>query len=395
MTFPVEPGMQNPPPSQAASGTLSLSADPVIPRTVATAVASKKKERMPALDGLRGLAAISVVISHLPTKTLFWEKVNFGECGVFLFFVLSGFLMTHLHLRQPINAVNVRRFCVARVARIVPLYYAIVLVAFAVSMLTQVDFHYRMDLADLVRLLAFAGSVDVFWSVGPEFQFYGFFVLLWWIPTLRGRARTIALTLLGVFVVASYLASPYLPGILFVSKLHIFLGGVGIALLRNWWGARAPVQPRVIALLQLLACAAVLVMLLPYPHMLLPLFPEADVARFSVWYYVDLPRVLLAGLVVLAFSYRSAASDALLGNGLVGDLGRASFPIYLLHRPVMDVMDKLGLFARLDPWVSGIGCILVVVLLSSLVNRLWETPARVWITARLGAAPKHAAPARA
>ncbi|WP_244671960.1 acyltransferase family protein [Pseudoxanthomonas spadix] len=382
MTFPVEPGMQNPPPSQAASGTLSLSADPVIPRTVATAVASKKKEHMPALDGLRGLAAISVVVAHLPTKTAFWEKVSFGECGVFLFFVLSGFLMTHLHLQQPINVVNVRRFCVARVARIVPLYYAIVLMAFAVSMLTQVDFHYRMDLADLVRLLAFAGSVDVFWSVGPEFQFYGFFLLLWWIPSLRGRSRTIALALLGVFVVASYVASPYLPGILFVSKLHIFLGGIGIALLRHWWGARVQTRAHVVALLQLMACAALWVMLLPYPHMLLPVFPQADVAQLSAWYYTDLPRVLLAALVVLAFSYRSALSDLLLGNGLASELGRSSFSIYLLHRPVIDVMTALGLFDRLDPWSAGIGCIVATVLLAWLANRALETPARVWITRR-------------
>jgi peptidoglycan/LPS O-acetylase OafA/YrhL len=347
---------------------------------------------MPALDGLRGLAAISVVVAHLPTKTPFWEKVSFGECGVFLFFVLSGFLMTHLHLRQPVNAVTVRRFCVARVARIVPLYYTIVLVAFAVSMLTQADFHYRMDLMDLARLLAFVGSVDVFWSVGPEFQFYGFFLLLWCIPSLRGRARNLALALLGVFLLASYAASPYLPGILFVSKLHIFLGGVGIALLRAWWSARAQPQAGAIPVLQLFACAAILVMLLPYAHMLLPVFPERDVAQISAWYYTDLPRVLLAALVVLAFSYRTALSDLLLGNGLVSELGRSSFSIYLLHRPVIDVMTALGWFARLNPWVAGIACIVATVLLASLVNRMLETPARLWLTRRFSPPRAQGAP---
>lgn len=345
---------------------------------------------MPALDGLRGLAAISVVVAHLPTKTPFWSTVSFGECGVFLFFVLSGFLMTHLHLQQVFDRRNILRFCVARVARIVPLYYTIVLVAFAVSMLTSLDFHYRMGVIDLARLLAFVGSVDVFWSVGPEFQFYGFFLLLWCIPSLRGRARTIALLLLGAFVLASYAASPYLPGILFVSKLHIFLGGVGVALLRAWLAARSQPGQRATALLQLLACAAVFVLLLPYPHMLLPVFPEADVAKISAWYYTDLPRVLLAALVVLAFSWRTTISDVLLGNGLVSELGRSSFSIYLLHRPVIDVMTSLGLFARLNPWVAGIGCIAATVLLSSLVNRILETPARLWITRRFSP-PQHKA----
>ncbi|WDS36994.1 acyltransferase [Pseudoxanthomonas sp.] len=349
---------------------------------------------MPALDGLRGLAAISVVIAHLPIKTQFWESVSFGECGVFLFFVLSGFLMAHLHLQEPINRTNVQRFCVARVARIVPLYYTIVLAAFAVSALTQADFHYRMDLMGLARLLAFVGSVDVFWSVGPEFQFYGFFLLLWCIPGLQARTRTIAVTLLGAFVVASYASSPYLPGILFVSKLHIFLGGVGIALLRHWWTTRSPPTARIIQMLQLLACAAILVLLLPYPRMLLPLFPAADVAQISGWYYADLPRVALAALIVLAFSYRSTLSDALLGNGPASELGRSSFSIYLLHRPVIDLMTALHLFDRLNPWVSGLGCILATVLLASLVNRVLETPARLWLIGKFSPPRAQSLPAR-
>lgn len=388
--------MQNPPSLQAASGMFSLSADPV--STTPARAADKKeheKEHMPALDGLRGLAALSVVIAHLPVKAVFWDKFNFGECGVFLFFVLSGFLMTHLHLRQPYDAPRVRRFCVARIARIVPLYYAVVVLAYAASLLTQADFHYRMGTMDFVRLLAFIGSVDVFWSVGPEFQFYGFFLLLWCIPSLHGRARTIALWLLAAFVMGSYAASPYLPGVLFASKLHIFMGGVGIALLRAWLATRGWSRPGRTATLQVLACAAVVLLLVPYPHMLLPVFPERDVAEISLWYYTDLPRVLLAALVVLAFSYRSRVSDLLLGNGLVAELGRSSFSIYLLHRPVMDVMHKLGLFARLNPWVSGIGCVVLVVLLASLVNRLWETPARHWVTHKLGRPLPQGAPAGA
>jgi len=389
--------MQNSPHLQAASGmlTLTLPAEPVSATTTRTRIANKKKEHLPALDGLRGLAALSVVIAHLPVKAVFWEKLNFGECGVFLFFVLSGFLMTHLHLQQPFDAPRVRHFCVARIARIVPLYYAVVVLAYVVSLLSRADFHYRMDTLDFIRQLAFVGSVDVFWSVGPEFQFYGFFVLLWCIPSLPGKARTIALWVLGAFVIGSYAASPYLPGVLFVSKLHIFLGGIGIALLRDWLGARGQPRPGHAGFLQILACLALVGLLAPYPHMLLPVFPERDVTQISAWFYADLPRVLLAALVVLAFSYRSKASDLLLGNGLVSELGRTSFSIYLLHRPVMDVMDALGLFQQLNPWASGIACVVAVILLSSLVNRVWETPARHWVTDKLGRAGKQGAAARA
>ncbi|SEL11000.1 Peptidoglycan/LPS O-acetylase OafA/YrhL, contains acyltransferase and SGNH-hydrolase domains [Pseudoxanthomonas sp. GM95] len=386
--------MQQSPHLQAAQGTIALPDAPPLP-SVNTTTKGKAKEHMPALDGLRGLAALSVVIAHLPTKTWAWEQVNFGETGVFLFFVLSGFLMAHLHLQQPFDAQRLRRFGVARVARIVPLYYTVVLIAYAVSVLTQADFHYRMDTVALVRLLAFVGSTDVFWSVGPEFQFYGFFLLLWGITALHGKARTLALLVLGAFAIACYFGSPYLPGVLFISKLHIFLGGVAIALLRHALATRGQ-QPdaRGIGALQLLACAAVVGMLFPYHQMLLPLFPAQDVAQISAWYYTDLPRVLLAALVVLAFSYRNKVSDLLLGNGLVSELGRSSFSIYLLHRPVIDVMTYFGLFERLNPSVAGIGCLVATVLLASLVNRILETPARLWITRRFTPSGAHSAIAR-
>ncbi len=378
--------MQNPPALQAVPSMSNRLAEAAATTHAPAHMPSAdiKKEHMPALDGLRGLAALSVVIAHLPIKNVFWEKFNFGECGVFLFFVLSGFLMTHLHLQQPFDVGHVRRFCVARIARIVPLYYAVVVLAFLVSQFSQVDFHYRMGTFDFIRLLAFVGSVDVFWSVGPEFQFYGFFLMLWCIPSLPNRAKGIALWGLGAVVIGSYATSPYLPGVLFLSKLHIFLGGVGVAVLRTWLSARARPTPGSVAMLQVLACVALVELLVPYPRMLLPVFPADDVAGLSAWYYADLPRMLLAALVVLACSYRSKVSDLLLGNSLVSELGRTSFSIYLLHRPVMDVMDALGLFRRLNPWVSGIACVITVVLLSCLVNRLWETPTRHWITDKLG-----------
>lgn len=383
--------MQPSPTLQAAAGLAAAQAD--VPRAAhVPPSAVSKKQHMPALDGLRGLAAISVVISHLPTKTPFWGTVNFGECGVFLFFVLSGFLMAHLHLQQPFTGPALRRFCVARIARIVPLYYTVVLISFLVTQVWNPEFHYTMSVTQLIRQLAFVGSVGVFWSVGPEFQFYGFFLVLWAIPQLQGAMRTLALILLALFALACYATSPYLPGVLFVSKLHIFLGGVAVAMTRWWLANRAGPNTAMVRALQLAACAAVVGLLLPYPHMMLPVFPAADVSEISKWYYTDLPRVVLAGVVVLGFSYRTAMSDALLGNRLVSELGRSSFSIYLLHMPVMDVMHHFGLFERLGPWGSSLCCIAAVVLLSSLVNRMFESPARRWVTERLGPA-RHRQPA--
>ncbi|AER56434.1 putative acyltransferase [Pseudoxanthomonas spadix BD-a59] len=382
------------PPLQVEPGRSILPADPGISPHDTGISTTTDKEHMPALDGLRGLAAAIVLFSHLHLFT--GDTDNLGRGGVLLFFALSGFLMAHLHLRQSINAVSVRRFCAARIARIVPLYYSVVILGYLSTQVLGLEAFskYDMDTLQLARLLLFVGKVSVFWSVGPEFQFYGFFVLIWAITALSGVWRTYALVALGVFAVACYLASPTLPGILFVSKLQIFMVGIAAAMLRWWLAAHYPLPGAGKVILQLAACAGILALVMPSTRMFLPLFPAASVAEHSRWYYADLPRVLLAGLAVLAFSYSTWASNQLLGNWLMRELGRVSFSIYLLHEPVIGLMRVTGFFEDLNPWVAAALCLTLSALVSSAVNRLFETPARIWLSRKL-AAPRQLAAAPA
>lgn len=379
------------PPLQVEPGSSSLPADPAAPSD--TSKPTIDKEHMPALDGLRGLAAMIVLISHL--HLFHFSTDNLGRGGVLLFFALSGFLMAHLHLKQSFNATSLRRFCAARIARIVPLYYAVVLLAYLATHVLGLEAFktYAMDTGQLLRLLAFVGSVSVFWSVGPEFQFYGFFVLMWAITVLHGNWRRLALVALAIFAVACYAASPRLPGILFVSKLQIFLAGVAAALLRWWLAEHAPLDARGKGVLQLAACGAVLLLVMPSERMLLPTFPAAAVAEHSRWYYADLPRVVLAGFAVLAFSYSTWASNRLLGNPLARELGRSSFSIYLLHEPVIGIMRVTGLFTQLGPWAASALCVVLSTLLAALVNRIYETPARIWLSRKLAPPRAVGAPA--
>jgi hypothetical protein len=72
---------------------------------------------IPELESLRGLAALGVLICHLPRG--FW----FGETGVDLFFVLSGFLITRIIVNQKNERGFLQKFYARRSLRIFPIYY--------------------------------------------------------------------------------------------------------------------------------------------------------------------------------------------------------------------------------------------------------------------------------
>ena len=79
-------------------------------------------EHFPILDGLRGVAAMAVVVSHSAGLGFLPEYiVGLGQLGVATFFALSGFLMAHLYLRRSFTAGELKTYSIARVARILSL----------------------------------------------------------------------------------------------------------------------------------------------------------------------------------------------------------------------------------------------------------------------------------
>src|SRR6476620_6854887 len=91
---------------------------------------------LPALDGLRGVAILAVMIHHFGggvahggagIELWFSRLVGTGWCGVDLFFVLSGFLITGILLDARGAPAALRNFYARRILRIFPLYYGLLL----------------------------------------------------------------------------------------------------------------------------------------------------------------------------------------------------------------------------------------------------------------------------
>jgi peptidoglycan/LPS O-acetylase OafA/YrhL len=184
----------------------------------------------PNLNGVRFIAAFWVIVHHIEQ---FKEKFGFanhifytrfirqlGPLGVFLFFVLSGFLITTLLLveKQKTNTVDIKKFYVRRILRIWPLYYLIVILGLFV--LPQIEFLNIPDETPLIgvdltqKIVLYAlilpnivtgvfkhiPFVSQNWSIGVEEQFYYF-----WPWVIRQSKTTKLLSVMAFFLVFFYL----------------------------------------------------------------------------------------------------------------------------------------------------------------------------------------------
>lgn len=92
----------------------------------------KMINRLPVLDGLRGIAAIAVVVYHIGQSTGVTLAVPFGFLAVDLFFMMSGFVITRTYEDRISRQLSVRKFMLLRIARLYPVLLFSVIAAIAV-----------------------------------------------------------------------------------------------------------------------------------------------------------------------------------------------------------------------------------------------------------------------
>jgi acetyltransferase len=163
--------------------------------------------RSARIESLRAVAALSVLAGHVWLYSQGWSDASYphrlveaGRYGVWLFFALSGYLLFWPFARSALGQggpIDLRRYALNRVLRILPLYYVVVIV------LLVVDQHggsfgqwVRFGTLTESFFRSTVGTVDTpIWSLVVEAQFYLLLPLLAWLLLRGGNARRAALGL--------------------------------------------------------------------------------------------------------------------------------------------------------------------------------------------------------
>jgi peptidoglycan/LPS O-acetylase OafA/YrhL len=286
----------------------------------------------PSLDGLRCLAVVAVVWHHTAPHIPMLPMTARGFLGVDMFFVLSGFLIVTLLLRErdQHGRISLRDFYMRRTLRIFPLYYAIVLGLAALVWLRPQMSMAGSYLQDLPWLLTYTsnwagvtGLLAIAWSLAAEEQFY----LVW--PAVERLFSRWALPIWIVALVVNQalnfrvfdewlppgrrhadleiLQATFTPILFGVALAHVLHRREGWQRVAPWLGRRTTPLVLLVALV-LLANAPV------------------DIAG-GLRLGIHVVMVLLLGSLVV----RSDTLGGLLTWGPIVRIGLVSYGVYLLH----------------------------------------------------------------
>ena len=178
--------------------------------------------RIPSLDGLRAISILIVMLSHVSGTVNFKQLpfshmlFSFGPFGVKVFFVISGFLITMLLVKEEKakGSVSLGKFYFRRAFRILPVAYTFILVLALLAVLGVIYLpkYNLLFAATFTMNHVREGSwlTGHLWSLSIEEQFYLVWPLLFLLSTGRTRERICVAVLLGapVLRIATYYFAP-------------------------------------------------------------------------------------------------------------------------------------------------------------------------------------------
>jgi peptidoglycan/LPS O-acetylase OafA/YrhL len=332
------------------------------------------------LDGIRGIAALMVFCHHLCFTDLnpaAWTGIihgiavvtSFWDAGVDVFFVLSGFLITSILIRDRKSPNYYQDFYWKRALRILPLYAICALV-----LLLTVPGSGRFVLLCVFFLANFAHVFHVpapgpFWSLAIEEQFY----LLWptvvrrrSIATLRHWALAIILTVIALRCLFAWFGH-YNYWFTFLRCDGLALGALLACMLERCQRVGQGLAARRGVLLRMLGGGAVILAL----AQLIPSTPPRSIAYHSAMQATGI-SLLCSGLVGLAIAYSGHRWLAPLRSNVLIFFGLISYAFYMFHLFVLSTYDRVRgplESGNVTGYLTRIVVVLVVTIVLALLSR--------------------------
>ena len=338
-------------------------------------------QALPALTGLRGIAACWVLLyhvdgllgSHLPGVKYFWFFKS-GFRGVDLFFLLSGFVLMHANgddFRR-FRVAELKRFAVLRFTRIYPLNTVVLglivtLVFLSPSyhdstraLYTPLGFFETLTLSNRWLIKESGAWNGPTWSLSYEVLAYMVFPLLAWL-TLKNRSATrcvlVVVGLLGFVAAYQFLTGHLVDNrvwrLAILRAVLTFVAGVALHSLSRLTSIRRP------CLLAWLSCILIV---------LLTIFPKSGL----------LMPFGFAGLILVS-TYEGVLVNRALSGKTVLFLGRISFSLYLIHFKLLDYLEWLLDTKRLPDryaWLYLAICVISSFVLAIILNLWIERPSQ-------------------
>ena len=332
---------------------------PATPPRNATAF---KPRHVPALDGLRAIAVLMVLFAHFKEATprWIWQVLHQGGFGVYLFFVLSGFLITRILLSEKEKTAYFRNFYARRTLRIFPLYYGVLALQFWVLLPMfptphiLADAHYQgwlwaygyNILAAVKGHLFFTSDWMVlghFWTLAVEEQFY----LVWPFIVLALCRESLLKLCVGIVALTPILrlafyaagANRYWVTMFTICQMDSLALGAVLACLESSGRLNAfwPMARRVV-----LGLGAILVICSFF-------YPRSPESTLPLIFYHGAVALFFGAVVALA----ACGVFRWVDNRVLREVGQKSYGMYVFHIPLLVLAVRyIHLPSRLQQWVG-------------------------------------------